>query len=302
MFLKERVRYNMLNQYFGHYLLNKGILNNVQLSAVLDAERSVKVKLGLLAINAGLMTAAQVEDIHHLQRTRDQRFGDLAVEMGFLTSVQVDQLLASQREGHLSIMQVITDRNYMTLTAVENALNDFREEYGITISGVETENETAIIKQVVDLASAGDKADLLYNYVGLIKRNAVRFLDDPSFIFIKNSTGNSAQKKWLVSQNIVGDITLSASFLMEESVLLAIATRFYGEKLVTVDELALDSVSEFLNVNNGVFCSSLSERGLMTDLQPPIVIEQNGETGKIGDYCVNTATSFGNFEIILSLV
>ena len=292
----------MLNQYFGHYLLNKGILNNVQLREVLDAERSVKVKLGLLAVNAGAMTAAQVEDIHNLQRTRDQRFGDLAVAMGFLTSVQVDQLLASQQEGHLSIMQAITDKNYMSLGAVETALRDFREEYGITTSDAETEAETEIIKKLVDFSSAADKADLLYNYVGLIKRNAIRFLDDPSFIFVKNSTGKAAQTKWFVSQQIIGDITLSVGFLMEESVILEVAARFYGEKLTSVDELALDSVGEFLNVNNGVFCSSLSYRGLMTDLQPPVVIKQDGEAGKASNYRVNTVTSFGDFEIILSLV
>jgi len=291
----------MLNQYFGHYLLNKGILNNVQLREVLDAERSVKVKLGLLAVNAGVMTAAQVEDIHNLQRTRDQRFGDLAVAMGFLTSVQVEQLLASQQEGHLSIMQVISDKNYMTLGAIETELSDFRKEYGITTSDVETEDETEIIKKLVDFSSVADQADLLYNYVGLIKRNAIRFLDDPSFIFVKNSTDKVAQTKWFVSQQIIGDITLSVGFLMEESVVLEVATRFYGEKLTSVDELALDSVGEFLNVNNGVFCSSLSDRGIMTDLQPPVVIKQDGEIGKANNYRLNTLTSFGDFEIILSL-
>jgi len=291
----------MLNQYFGHYLLNKGILNNVQLREVLDAERSVKVKLGLLAVNAGVMTAAQVEDIHNLQRTRDQRFGDLAVAMGFLTSVQVEQLLASQQEGHLSIMQVISDKNYMTLGAIETELSDFRKEYGITTSDVETEDETEIIKKLVDFSSVADQADLLYNYVGLIKRNAIRFLDDPSFIFVKNSTDKVAQTKWFVSQQIIGDITLSVGFLMEESVVLEVATRFYGEKLTSVDELALDSVGEFLNVNNGVFCSSLSDRGIMIDLQPPVVIKQDGEAGKASNYRLNTLTSFGDFEIILSL-
>jgi len=40
----------------------------------------------------------------------------------------------------------------------------------------------------------------------------------------------------------------------------------------------------------------------MTDLQPPVVIKQDGEAGKASNYRVNTVTSFGDFEIILSLV
>jgi hypothetical protein len=39
----------------------------------------------------------------------------------------------------------------------------------------------------------------------------------------------------------------------------------------------------------------------MTDLQPPVVIKQDGEIDKAVNYRVNTATSFGDFEIILSL-
>ena len=62
----------MLNQYFGYYLLNKGILTNLQLREILEAEQTVKVKLGVIAVNAGAMTAEQVEEIHNLQRTRDQ--------------------------------------------------------------------------------------------------------------------------------------------------------------------------------------------------------------------------------------
>ncbi len=56
----------MINQYFGQYLFNKGILTAKQLFDVLAHERSVRVKLGVLAINAEVMTAIQVEKIHQL--------------------------------------------------------------------------------------------------------------------------------------------------------------------------------------------------------------------------------------------
>jgi CheY-specific phosphatase CheX len=289
----------MLNQYFGQYLLNKGILTHIQLREVLQSEQIVKVKLGVLAVNAGLMTAAQVEDVHNLQWVKDQKFGALAIQQGYLTSEQVDQLLESQQEGHLTIMQAITDKGYMTLAAVEKALADFRGEYGITGGLHDTDNEDEVIKKLVDFSAAGDKADLLYNYVGLIRRNVVRFLNDTPFIFTQ-ITEHEQNSRWLASQQIIGDVSLSTGLLMDESVLLEIASRFYGERLPEVVELALDSVGEFLNVHNGVFCSLLSDAGTMVDLQPPFVMQSN-KSFQLSNYCVTVGTSFGKFEIILSL-
>jgi len=289
----------MLNQYFGQYLLNKGILTHVQLRQVLQCEQMVKVKLGVLAVNAGLMTAAQVEEVHDLQWAKDQKFGTLAVKQGYLTSEQVDGLLESQQAGHLTIMQAIIDKGYMTLVAVEKALADFRKEYDIKGKFHATDDENEMIKKLVDFSPAGDKADLLYNYVGLVQRNVVRFLNDTPLI-VEPITECQQTPKWLVTQEIIGDIPLSTGLLMDESALLGIASHFYGEKLVTVDELALDSVGEFLNVHNGVFCSLLSDAGVMADLQPPLV-KQRDMSFQLSNYRIAVDTSFGMFEIILSL-
>lgn len=289
----------MFNQYFGQYLLNQGILTHVQLREVLQCEQIVKVKLGVLAVNAGVMTAAQVENVHDLQWVKDQKFGELAVQQGFLTKEQVDQLLESQQAGHLTIMQTITDEGYMTLAAVEKALADFRKEYNITDGLHDADDENEVLKKLVDFSAAGDKADLLYNYVGLIQRNVVRFLNDTPFIFSQVIEPEQTPR-WLASQQIIGDVSLSTGLLMDETVLLEIASRFYGEKLPEVAELTLDSVGEFLNVHNGVFCSWLFDAGVVADLQPPIV-KQGDKPLQLSSYCVALGTSFGKFEIILSL-
>lgn len=289
----------MLNQYFGQYLLNKGMLTHVQLRKILQCEQIVKVKLGVLAVNAGLMTAVQVEEVHDLQWAKDQRFGTLAVQQGYLTSEQVDQLLESQQEGHLTIMQAIIDTENMTLVAVEKALLDFREEYGVKDRLDDTDDENKVIKKWVDFSAAGDKADLLYNYVGLAQRNVVRFLNDTPFIF-EQIAEREQTPRWLATQQIIGDVPFSTGLLMDESALLEIASRFYGEKLSAVDELVLDSVGEFLNVHNGVFCSFLSDAGVMADLQPPSV-KQMDKPFQLSNHRVAIGTSFGAFEIILSL-
>jgi len=287
-----------MNQYFGHYLLNKGILTHGQFSEVLQRERSVKVKLGVLAVNAGLMTATQVEDVHNLQRVKDQKFGALAIQQGYLSSEQVDRLLASQQEGHLAIIQAIADMGYMTLAEVEKTLADFREEYNITERDLAAEDEVEAVKRLADFSLAGDNANYLYDYVGLMLRNVVRFLNDTPYIFVHAES--EPISGWIVSQHIIGELSLSTGLFMDDHMLLEIASRFYGEKLSTVDELALDCVGEFLNVHNGVFGGSLSDAGLMVDLLPQFVT-QIDKPFSATDYRVTIGTSFGRFEIMLSL-
>ena len=285
----------MFNQNFGHYLLNAGLLTHGQLCEVLQNEQSVKVKLVILAVNAGLMSAAQVEVVHNLQRVKDEKFGILAVSQGYFTYEQMEELLASQEKGQLSVMQVIVDNDYMTLAAVEQALGDFREEYNITEQDFDDQDK--VIKKLLDFSAAGDQADLLYVYVGLTLRNIVRFLNDTPYIL--KQAAEPAQAL-LVSQQIYGEIKFMTGLSMGESVLLELASRFAGERLLSVDEMALDSVGEFLNVHNGVFCSSLSNVGLRVDLEPQFV--DHGNTSSDGQsFHVGIGTSFGKFDLVLSL-
>jgi hypothetical protein len=287
-----------MNQFFGNYLLNKGILTHVQFAEVLQRELVAKVKLGVLAFHAGLMTASQVEEIHHLQRMKDQKFGELAMSKGYLTRERVERLLESQQEGHLVLLQAIADLGFMTLAEVEKALADFREEYGISDCQQDTVLEKEILKKTVDFSAADDKAELYYDYVGLMLRNVVRFLYDTPVVFSK-AVALERTPGWIVSQQIIGEVSFCSGLLMNESVLLELASRFYGEKLSAVDELALDSAGEFLNVNNGVFCNSLSEREVIVDLQPQCV-RVNGTPIAAEAFRVTVGTSFGTFEIFLS--
>jgi hypothetical protein len=292
----------MFNQYFGYYLLNKGILTPDQLFQALQHEHSARVKLGILAVDAGLLTGEQVEEIHNLQRAKDKKFGELAQEQGYLTSAQVDQLLATQGQGHLTLLQAITDKGYLTLTAIEKALADFRVEYGITANAMSSPapiDDDAGLKKLLDFSQAGDKADLLYNYAGLTLRNLVRFLNETPFILPLAIETNQAGT-WVASQQIIGEPALTVNLIMDAKTVMATANRFSDENLSIVDEMALDSIGEFLNVHNGVFCSVLSTNGFKVDLQPQSVRQQESPLNAPG-YLIAIGTSLGRFDFRLSI-
>jgi CheY-specific phosphatase CheX len=87
---------------------------------------------------------------------------------------------------------------------------------------------------------------------------------------------------------------------MDAKTVMATANRFSDENLSIVDEMALDSIGEFLNVHNGVFCSVLSTNGFKVDLQPQSVRQQESPLNAPG-YLIAIGTSLGRFDFRLSI-
>ncbi|SFL51871.1 chemotaxis protein CheX [Pelosinus propionicus] len=290
----------MFNQYFGYYLLNKGLVTPEQLSQALHYESSTRVKLGVLAVDAGLMTAVQVGEVHDLQRAKDKKFGELALEKGYLTVVQIEELLAAQAKGHLTLIQTIADKGYMVLGDIEKALAEFRVECGITAPGSASSApiDDTEIKKLLDFSQAGDNAHVLYSYAGLTLRNMVRFLNETPFMQ-PEAIDAEHSSQWVASQRIIGDLNITIDLIMDEQTVLKAASRFSGEELTIIDEMALDSIGEFLNVHNGVYCSLLSTDGFKVDLQPQTVRKQKNSTETSGCPIVIT-TLLGRFDFRLS--
>jgi len=290
----------MLNQYFGQYLLNNGILKAEQLYDAINAEQSVRIKIGVLAINAGYMTAEQVEKVHALQYAKDRRFGEMALEQGYLTGAQLDELLTSQEQRSLTLSQVIIDKGYLTLEQLEKALESYRAEAQLSaeqFKALQSMDFDAAVRILADFSSSGTNADLFYDYAALLLRNIVRFLNEIPVPGLDSADGN-LQCDWLACQEIRGEVTLFTGLAMDDDVLLKIAQRYSGEKLDEIDELARDSVAEFLNVNNGIFCVNLSENGLEADMLPQETRKElPASIKKIAH--MNIKTSLGQFTLLL---
>jgi len=293
----------MFNQYFGQYLLNTKKLTAQQLAEVMNYERSVRVKLGVLAVDAKFMTAKQVETVHHLQRLCDKRFGELAVDQGYLTCAQLEDLLENQHCRHLSLSQAILDKEYLTLAELEDVLADYKQKNQLTQKQLEesfTNDSDQINKEVLDFTEAGAQGKIYQDYIGVLQRNIIRFLDvDP--VIGKNEKVRTASNKWLIYQKIVGEINLFTGIAMEDEALLAIARQYSGEVLPEIDELAKDSAAEFLNMVNGIFCVNASEQGIELDLQLQKIV-QNEMPALENGYRIPINLSIGAIDVIVAAV
>ena len=288
----------MFSQYFGQYLLNEKYLTKPQLDAAIEYKQSVHLKLGVLAINAGYMNANQVNEVHQMQTKADKRFGELAVEAGYIREEQIEELLSSQKFGHLLLAQALVDKNYMPLEKFEEAINEYKKKYNISESqfdAIQRDDVDEIINIYVNLKE--DKYALeLKHYISLFMRNIIRFIDlevytDPIMKVEEYKT------KWAVSQEIKNSINFQTYINADEKVFVKIASRFAEEELVCVDEMAKDSVGEFLNLNNGLYLVEMSNKGIKLDMEPQAVIFEKMISST---YVLPIELPFGKVELIIA--
>lgn len=262
----------MFNQYFGSYLLNHGIITPDKLKQALDLCESTHVKLGVLAMNANLMNASQVAEVQNLQKSMDKKFGEIAVMKGYLTESQVQELLKEQRSGHMVLSQVLVDRGFLSLEQLEEALKGYREQSGFTpeqLQAIEAGDIDNLVKAF--LAGADDPYGLIVqSFLALLLKNMVRFLNQTPRID-RPLDQPALDVHILVSQHIKGELTLSTALAMDDAMFFEVARRYSGMHIENETELAEASVTEFLNLNNGLFIVNMDNAGVSLSLEPPLV-------------------------------
>jgi len=291
----------MFSQYFGHYLLNHGLLSSEQLESALEKQKSIHLKLGVIAVDDGILTPVQVEEIHEKQKLQDKRFGEIGVELGYLTEEQVEKLLSVQKSSHLLLAQAIIDENYMTYDSFANALNEYKQLYSLSDEKFEAIKSGNIETMVESLLNLDDKEKEEYTqYVSLFVKNMIRFIDDSAYVEV-SKLNEAIAAEWIVSQEIKGKEPFFTALALDEGVLIEIASIYAEEELFEADEMAQASVSEFLNLHNGIFLVNMSNKGVELSMEPQL-IEKNAALSapQEASLLVNVYTLKGSFKLFIS--
>lgn len=260
----------MFTQFFGNYLLNKGLVSHENLSAALEKQKNTRLKLGVLAINAGLMTADQVDAVHARQQQVDKRIGDLMVEMGYITREQVEDLFKTQPSGHLLLGQALVDANAMTNAQFESALKNYKEENGISDADFNISNDEQIIKVLSGVYNIeeNDSGKYISGYLSLLFKNIIRFIGD-DFTPLSSEIISDNPDASCICQKLEGNPQMISFIQSDNNASIGFAARFSGEEITENDDYTFACVSEFLNLHNGLFAVNLSnEMGNELTLQP----------------------------------
>lgn len=256
----------MFGHIFGRFLVEQKMISQETLEEVLDAQRKVRVKLGLIAVSEKLLTQEQADKINRKQALEDKRFGDIAVEMGYLTESQVSRLLQLQGNPYLTFIQAMTEKGVMALEEIENAIDLYRRENGLTNTDLEA-FKSGDMDRMLPLYVRTENP-LVSGLVGVAVRTIVRLID--SEISIEPSYNSySYEFENIAVQGVTGDHSMLLGLAGENGNLLTIADIFAKEEFSSMDLFAFDAVCEFINCINGLYASSLSTQGIMVDMVPP---------------------------------
>lgn len=284
----------MFANIFGDYLVKNGKITKEQFVYVMEEQKKTRVKLGLIAVSEKMITDKQADEINRKQAVMDKRFGDIAVELGYLRPEQVTKLLSLQGNPYMVFIQTITDKGYMLLKDLEDALISFQQENNFSdadIEAIKSGDVDRIIPVYLPEVPALTK-ELILVAVRTINRLISTDISIQKAEFVSSYSANA-----IAMQHMKGDCNVTTGFSGNQyglAGMLAIANTYAGEEFDKLELDALDSISEFINIINGLFATSLSYQRVETELLPPVfaenVVTLNGEK----QFCVVPLTIMGN--------
>lgn len=292
----------MFSQFFGGYLLNKGVVTKEQLAKALDEKKVTRMRLGVLAINAGLMTAEQVELVNVTQQTVDKRFGDLCVDMGYLKTEQVDELLGKQPTDYLLLGQTLVNMGALSNADFELYINEYREHNQIDdddISGDQSDKLAQLVSEFYHF-STSQNAKLYTKYVTLLFKSLIRFVGD-DFTPLDASPVRSSSGELTIRQDVTGAYEGITAISAGTDEYATFAKRFAKEAYVPDPEFDDASVGEFLNVCNGLYAVNESnESGIEISLTPLTTAKHEEMKFDKEVFSIPVQFTFGEIEFLVA--
>lgn len=265
----------MYAQFFGNYLLARGIVNREQLIHAMQKKTATKVKLGTLAIHAGYMTAREVDAIIILQTHQDKRFGELAISEGYLTESQVAELLQAQNPDFLLFGQALIEDGILNNQQFQDLMIDYQSENELGEFDYSDETMDSINHMVENFFVLAERSLSLseVSFFRLLLCNLVRFIGD-DFTLVPPSLCKEYPVNYCVSQKINGDFSTRIYLDMPENTCIPFASRYVEEEFTAFDEYVKASLEDFLNLHNGLFLVNMSnEHSIELTLEPPAVAD-----------------------------
>lgn len=260
----------MFEAYFGKYLEDQGVITKEQYQEVVVASQSAKVKLGLLAVAEGFMTEEEADEVNDAQHKLDKRFGDIAVNRGYLTDSQVEMLLKKQGDSYLLFVQAMVERNILTLDQIRDYVKEYKKAEKLSDLDVEAIKSGDVDKIIPVLLRNCTISPVIKDYIALTARNIGRFIDR-QFRVDSISIVDEASAPFVAAQILDGDYKIFTGFFGEGEALKLIAEAYAKEEFEVIDLDVVDATCEFLNCNNGLFATKLSNEYVDIDMLPPIL-------------------------------
>jgi len=252
----------MAVQFFGQFLMERGIVTGTALRDAIQLQEKNNIKLGETAVAMGLITLADIQRAHNAQLSKDMKLGDLLVEMGLLTLIQLDDIITRQKNNHLHIGEALVQLGVLTADALRQHLDAFKTDQARYISsGIELpviSANSAIWEMTADLTFKMITRVLnLQFHAGTCTTPTVL---SPNFM--------------MAAMDLSGDVTARYLISVSQELQKSIARAILGEASVDDEpaEVLEDTVMEFVNVVCGNVAAKASQTGVILNINPPVAL------------------------------
>lgn len=293
----------MHTQFFGNFLLNKGVISSEQLVETLKIQSTTHKKLGTLAIHAGYMSASEVEDVFITQTHYDKRFGELAIELGYLTEDQVNELLALQLPNYMLLGQILIDQQIINHVELENLITEYKSVYEIYDLELIEEQKHMVDKLLSDFYLPEDlpHAEYILSYLTLLFNDLVRFIGE-DFTTLNIITLPEVPTNFCIYQEVEGSFSFMSALDMDQETAITFASRYIKEELNEFNEYVSASMEDFLNLHNGLYSVNMSnDYSMELHLQPPAEQKEELLATEYPSYLLPIIFSFGTINFIFSV-
>ncbi|MDE7272067.1 MAG: response regulator [Lachnospiraceae bacterium] len=287
----------MFIQLFSNYLVEQSVITMEQSTSLQEQILKTHVKLGTIAVAEGLLTEDQAEEINHHQTRQDRLFGDMAVDMGYLTDRQVSELLGKQGDMTMKFIQLLVNTPGQSIETVSEHLRGFQKAYGFTDEEFEAVKKEDFESIMPLFATVRDSN--ITDLAGLVMRNLTRFVTN-NFYFGKMKKAADYSYSMLAGQKSVGEqnIFLGVGAVNDLDGIIKLAQNYAKTVTITNSDEVYDAVCEFVNLNNGLYDSVLSDDDIFIEMLPPEVYLNQQLSGNA--YCMPVYIDHAAFDLILS--
>ena len=242
---------------FPQFLLNRGILDAAEIRTFLERTLTAQVDVPVQALFHGVARAA---DLASLGTLSGAEFRASAEKGGVLTASQLYNLGEAIAGEGCRFAQTLLDAGRLDYEELERLLGDFKR------AGERPLSEA--IQRTAD-GRLAEELPLYTEYVGVAMLAFKRFMKIACVVVPQVEPFAEGVPRRLVSQAVTGGVALVAGLEAPDAVFLSLARRYSHEDFSELDDLAVDSLAEFLNVLDGFFAVRLGERNLELDLEIP---------------------------------
>ncbi|MBN1268241.1 MAG: chemotaxis protein CheX [Kiritimatiellae bacterium] len=279
----------MAAKFFGQYLLEKGAITRAMLLDAIEYQRQINTPLCMLAVEKGYLSRDQLRALDEAHKTSDKKFMELAVKENMLSFEQLEELGNARSERWMFLGEALVQRGHLTLVR----LNELLEEYTRDLQPAATETDDALAgvpEQEVVSALLQVTVDLFLHYTKQIVQ----------IVSVDKARAEPDDIAYVFAQRVTGDKKFHYALALPEELILSIASYMLGEQVAEVDDMALDTVSEFVNVVIGNGCTKLSMENFKVHAEPPRVMTKQMMQDLLPSHivAVNMRTTKGVFRIL----